>query len=190
MNSEQHAQLMEKYRYINVEHHDWWEQVYDDFMYDMEEVGIHVEKIYFTGFSSQGDGACFEGWLEDRRVYLDHHHKDQYPMIRKLLEHGGYVYAKCEQQGHYCHENCTSFWTGADTLIGMLPQPTEFHEKIARQWQIQLMDEMDSFEGDVIDQWRTYMRDLYRRLENEYDHLTSDEVVWETIKANELENAA
>jgi hypothetical protein len=38
----------------------------------------------------------------------------------------------------------------------------------------------------VIEQWRTYMQDLYRKLEEEYDHLTSDEAVWETIEANEL----
>ena len=187
MNSEPCAQLVEKYRYINVEY-EWWKQVYEDFKHDMKEVGIHVAEIYFSGFSSQGDGACFTGWIEHSRTYMEHHHKGQYPMIHKLLDHHGEIYAQCEHQGRYCHENCTSFWTDADTLTGMLPQPTEFHEKIARQWQIQLMDEMDSFEGDVIDQWRTYMRGLYRKLEAEYDYLTSDEVVWETIKANELES--
>ena len=69
----------------------------------------------------------------------------------------------------------------------MLPQPTEFHETIAEQWQGQLEDEVDAFEKDVTEQWRTYMQDLYRKLEEEYDHLVSDEAVWDTIEANELD---
>jgi len=31
------------------------------------------------------------------------------------------------------------------------------------------------------------MQDLYRLLEAEYDYLTGDEAVWETIEANELD---
>lgn len=153
----------------------------------MKVVGITVWRSYFSGFCSQGDGACFEGTLDDALKYLDHHHKDQYPMIRKLLEHGGCVYARCEHRGNYCHENYTEFWVDADTLTGMVPQPTEFHETIVEQWQSQLEDELNDFEKGVIEQWRTYMQDLYRKLEAEYDYLTSDEAVWETIEANELD---
>jgi len=187
VNLEQRERLMERHRYINVEHDQWWDCVYSDFKEDMREVGIHVNRIYFSGFYSQGDGACFEGSLEDTLKYLDHHHKDPYPMIRKLLENDGSVYARCEHRGRYYHANCTEFWADADTLTGMIPQPTEFHTTIVEQWQDQLEDEMDAFEKDVIEQWRTYMRDLYRKLEAEYDYLTSDEAVWETIEANELD---
>lgn len=187
MNSEQREQLLEEHRYINVKFDDWWDFVYSDFKEDMREVGIDVRRMYFTGFWSQGDGACFEGRLDDASKYLDHHHKDQYPMIRKLLEHGGGLYVRCEHRGHYYHENCTEFWVDADTLTGMLDQPTEFHEQIAEQWQDQLDRELDDFERDVIEQWRTYMQDLYRKLKEEYDYLVSDEAVWETIEANELD---
>lgn len=187
VNSEQRERLLEKYRYINVEHDEWWDCVYADFREDMKAVGINVTRMYFSGFWSQGDGACFEGLFDNVRTYLDHHHKDQYPVIRKLLEHDGEVYAQCEHRGHYYHENCTEFWVDMDTLTGMLPQPTEFHETIAEQWQSQLEDEVDAFEKDVTEQWRSYMQDLYRKLEAEYDHLVSDEAVWDTIEANELD---
>ena len=108
-------------------------------------------------------------------------------MIRKLLEHEGGLYARCEHSGNYYHENCTSFWASGDTLTGMVEQPTEFHETIVEQWQRQLEQELDAFEQDVTEQWRTYMGDLYSRLEEEYDYLVSDEAVWETIEANELD---
>ena len=187
VNSEQRELLLEKHRYINVEHDDWWDGVYETFREDMKAVGINVWRMHFTGFWSQGDGACFEGTFVNVQKYLDHHHKDQYPMIRKLLEHEGGVYARCEHRGHYYHENCTEFWVDSDTLTGMLPQPTEFHETIAEQWQSQLEDEVSDLEKDVIEQWRSYMQDLYRRLEAEYDYLTGDEAVWEAIEANELD---
>ena len=185
MNSEQRELLLEKHRYINVEFDDWWDFVYEDFKRDMATVGIEVKRMYFSGFCSQGDGACFEGTLDDTLKYLDHHHKDQYPMIRKLLEHGGWVYAGCEHRGRYYHENCTEFGTDADTLTDTVDQPTEFHEQIVENWQRQLEREMEDFEDDVIEQWRSYMQDLYSKLKAEYDHLTSDEAVWETIEANE-----
>jgi len=139
--------------------------VYSDFREDMKAVGINVIRMYFSGFWSQGDGACFEGTLDGAQRYLDHHHKDQYPMIRKLLEHEGEVYARCEHRGRYYHQNGTEFWVDCDTLTGMLPQPTEFHEQIAEQWQRQLEVEIADFEQDVIEQWRSYMQDLYRKLE-------------------------
>lgn len=186
-NLEQRERLIERHRYINVEHDHWWDCVYADFQEDMRAVGIHVDRMYFSGFWSQGDGACFEGTFDNVRTYLDHHHKDQYPMIRKLLEHEGGVYARCGHSGNYYHQYCTVFWVDSDTLTGMLPQPTEFHEAIAAQWQGELEDEVSDLEKNVIEQWRTYMQDLYGKLEDEYDYLTSDEAVWEAIEANELD---
>lgn len=181
---------MEEHRYINIEHDHWWEGVYETFKADMKAVGIHVTRMYFSGFCSQGDGACFEGSLDNTRTYLDHHHKDQYPMIRKLLEHDGEVYVNCRHSGHYYHQYCTEFWVDANTLTGMVPQPTEFHEIIVEQWQDQLEDELNAFAKDVTEQWRTYMQDLYFKLEAEYDYLVSDEAVWGTIEANELDEDA
>jgi len=188
--SSQRTALLEKYRYINVEFDHWWECSESDFKEDMKQVGVHVERIYFSGFSSQGDGACFEGRLDNALTYLDQHHKDQHPMIRKLLENGGEVYVHCDHTGRYYHENCTRFWADCDTLTGMLPQPTEFHEAIVDQWQELLVKEMDDFETAVTEQWRTYMRELYRKLEAEHEYHTSDEAVWETITANELDTDA
>jgi hypothetical protein len=68
----------------------------------------------------------------------------------------------------------------------MVDQPTDFHEAVVEEWQRLLGVELDDFEKDVTEQWRTYMQQLYRKLEAEYEHLTSDEAVWDTIEANEL----
>jgi len=59
-------------------HDDWWDTVYEDFERVCEIVGIRLKTtpvrlmgggtrakpcIWFSGFWSQGDGACFEGYL-------------------------------------------------------------------------------------------------------------------------------
>lgn len=187
MNLKARSVLLERHRYINVEYDEWWECVYSDFKEDMRAVGIYVGRMYFSGFWSQGDGACFEGMFNNVRTYLDHHHKDQYPMIRKLLGHEGYVYLDCKHRGHYYHANYTEFTLGSDTFYRLVECPTEFHETIVDTWDKQLEDELGDFEKDVIEQWRTYMQDLYRNLEEEYDYLVSDEAVWEAVEANELD---
>ncbi|MFA7254446.1 MAG: hypothetical protein WC107_07930 [Patescibacteria group bacterium] len=42
-------------------YYEWWDAVYEDARQIGEILGIEIDNIYFSGFSSQGDGACFEG---------------------------------------------------------------------------------------------------------------------------------
>ena len=184
--SSQRIALLNKYRYINVEFDNWWDCVEADFVEDMKKIGVHVDKLYFSGFCSQGDGACFVGSLSNALTYLDHHHKDQFPMIRKLLEHGGGVYAVTTHRGNYCHSNSVTINVETDRFYQCLEAKSELQERVIEQWDELLYKEVDDFENAISDQWRTYMNDVYRKLEAEYDYLTSDEAVWETLEANEL----
>lgn len=185
--SSQQNSLIEKYRYINVEFHDWWQDVYSGFTEDMKEVGIAVERMYFSGFYSQGDGACFVGCFDNTRTYLDKHHADQFPMIRKLLDHGGDVYATSTHTGHYYHSHSITIILEGDSLWQCIESKSELQDKIIEQWDELLTKEMSDLETAITDQWRAYMDELYDRLEKEYEYLTSDDAVWDTIEANELE---
>ena len=179
--------ILEKYRHINVEHHDWWDCEYECFREDMKAKGIDVERMYFSGFWSQGDGACFEGRFDDVRTFIDSHFKpDEYPMIRKLLDEGGSVLLSVSHSGHYYHENCTSFSFDADTLENVMSIPTDFHQQVVESMDEKLSTEVADFEKASIEIFKNHMRDLYRRLETEYDGLTSDEAVAEAIIANDL----
>ena len=184
--SSQRTALLDKYRYINVEFDKWWDCVESDFVEDMKTVGIRVDKLYFSGFSSQGDGACFIGMLDNALAYLDHHHQGQYPMIRKLLEQGGEVYAKSRHAGRYYHSNSVSISAESDQFYMCLTPKSELQEAVMQQWDAQLDAEIADFETDLTNQWRTYMDEVYGKLEAEYDYRVSDEAVWETLEANEL----
>ena len=183
----QNEKLLEKYRYWNVEDIDWWDSTYDCFKEELKEKGIYVYRMYFSGFWSQGDGACFEGHLDDAQTFLDTNFKpDEYPTIRKLLHAGGSVKFSCEHSGHYYHENCTRFYIEADRFEYVVDASTDFHQQVAESLDRQLDMELTDFERDSTEIFKNFMRKLYRDLEQEYEHLTSDDAVAEAIEANEL----
>jgi hypothetical protein len=181
------AELIDKYRHFNVEHIDWWDSTYECFRNDMQDVGIDVERMFFSGFWSQGDGACFEGQVDDMQLFLDRNFApSDYPLIRRLVDAKGSVYVKCHHRGHYYHENSTTFEIGSDSFADCLETPTETHEQVVHALDLALGTEMMRFEQDAIEIFRNFMRKLYRELEQEYNHLTSDEAVAEAIIANDL----
>lgn len=184
--SSQRTALLEKHRYINVDHYDWWDCVEADFVEDMKEVGIRVDKVYFTGFSSQGDGACFVGSLDNALTYLNHHHMGEFPMLRKLIEMGGTVWATSEHRGRYYHSSSVSINAECEAFWQCANPKSELQEAVIQLWDDMVDKEIVDFEAALAEQWRTYMDDVYTKLEAEYDYRTSDDAVWETLEANEL----
>ena len=178
---------IDKHRHINVDGIDWWDSIYEMFKEDMNEQGIYVSNMYFSGFWSQGDGACFEGHLDDIPLFLEKNFKpDDYPMIRKLLDSGGSLKFSTSHSGHYYHENCTRFYIEADRLEYCVDIPTDFHQQIVEQWDKELDNEVVDFEKESVEIFKNHMRTLYRKLEKEYDYLVGDEAVKETVIANDL----
>ena len=46
---------------------DWYESTFDDAKAIGALMGMDIDGIYFSGFCSQGDGACFEAGLSYRK---------------------------------------------------------------------------------------------------------------------------
>jgi len=180
-------QLMEKHRDINV-YDGWWDHAYDEFKGRMESVGIAVTDIYFSGFWSQGDGACFEGFIGNLPLYMEKHYpkKGEYSFIKKLIREGGTIHFHVRHHGHYYHENSIRSEIVADEFDGVLSAPTELQQQVLERWDEELNKEVEEFETDVTVQFQGYMRALYRDLETEYYSLTSDDAVAESIIANDL----
>jgi len=176
--------ILDKHRNRDVQD-DWWDSVYDSFKTDMELIGIEVTRMYFSGFWSQGDGACFEGHVADWPKFLtsiNAHsrwvHKDIYDELS----------FSCAHSGHYYHHHCTNFNRefGADNTYD--EGTIRFHAMEA------LLEECASEVEDFFDQceeaFKDHMKDLYNSLEEEYDYLTSDKYVLERlIETDELEEA-
>lgn len=186
-------ELIEKHRYWNVEHIEWWGSTYDDFKERMKTIGIEVDRMYFSGFWSQGDGACFEGSVTDWDLFLRSLGYTDKVLIQHAMDHFSF---SVEHSGHYCHENCTSF--SADLCTPDSAADEDFAERYGpllwdaddvrtKAW-LALLNKYDSIEleDEFEEAFKDHMRQLYKNLEAEYDYLTSDEAVWESLEANEM----
>jgi hypothetical protein len=183
--------ILTKHRDFNVEHIDWWDCVYDDFKTKMEDIGIDVDRMYFSGFWSQGDGACFEGSVYNWPKFLESRGYDCPALIKHAEDH---FKLSVEHSGHYYHENCTRF--SVDLPLPRHDEDTEFaydyltyeEGSIQEATVMALLNQYvaSALEAEFIDAFRDHMRDLYKQLEDEHDHLTSDEAVLDSLEANDL----
>jgi hypothetical protein len=185
--------LIEKHRYWNVEHINWWDCTYDDFVEYAAKRGFDTmpKSISFSGFWSQGDGASFTGLIDVPKFIIHHELGAAYPWIMKLFEHGGCIYAKVERISHrYAHENTCqvdlSDFDGFTAVIDAKGDDTRF--AVLEQWDAQLQSDIDQLMKDLESTRIDLCQHLYEQLEAEYDYLTSDDAVWEAIEANELDN--
>lgn len=168
---------------------DWHDCVYDDFEEVCRILGIELRTctvrlmgggtrqkpcIWFSGFSSQGDGACFEGIYAyakgaARRIREYAPQDDELHRIADRLfeiERANFFQLRADatHRGRYCHAYCMDISVERDSPV--------------------YQDITVGAEDIVIGCLRDLANWLYRRLENEWDHMMSDEYVDEGIAAN------
>jgi len=173
--------LLERHRDINV-HDEWCESTYEQFKQESLEVGIDVERMYFSGFWSQGDGACFEGSVGDWGRFLTAIGKPEWvPLVN-----GDEISFSCRHKGNYSHEYSVSY-----TSDLVCTNPHEDEDDLRHHaWKALTKDGefLIEAEDEFIEFFRKRMRQLYKSLEEEYEHLTSDEEVVTYIVENELDD--
>lgn len=175
-------EFVDKHRDINVQH-EWWDYIESAFEERMETKGIFVSKIYFSGFWSQGDGACFDGRIEDWGKYLRKLGYDD-PILHALAE--DFWDLKWEHRGMYCHENSIVF---IDRFLDAVEECNPYEPDDLRHdmWLANIRQyDYESLIEEASQNIRGYMKELYRELQEEYTSLTSDEAVCESIIANNL----
>lgn len=176
LSKEVQEKVIEKFR-ENYLDYDWWDGVYEDFISICSILGIETDhkKIFFSGFSSQGDGACFEGSYQYKKGSVKEI-KSYAPKDKKLhqialelskIQRTAFYKLRLDvkHQGFYHHENCTVF-------------------NIERN---DYCDVTKGQEDGLIEVFKDLMRWLYKTLNAEYDYLQSDESIKETIKCNDYE---
>ena len=185
------SQILDDHRYWNVDDLEWWDGVYDGFKEDMKAIGIEVDTIYFSGFYSQGDGACFEGCVRDWGLFLKSLGYDDPLFIKHFSQCAEFA---VRHRGHYYHENCTSF--SAEFHLPEDYDEEEFlllygcGEELRDAALIAVLSHPENssgaLEAQFTEAFKDHMRDLYHRLEEDYEYLTSDEVVLESLEANDM----
>lgn len=179
----QRESMIDQYRDINTSDGiEWWDYTYDTFRERMAAQGISVREIYFSGFWSQGDGACFGGCVSDWGMFLK--------AVKPDVEESVWKFANAHDlslawwhSGHYYHEYSVSY---SEELSVENPHDEEEHPLLYDAWEI-----INGCSGPVADLYdlmaehlRSEMRQLYSDLEEEYDYLTSDEAITKYILDN------
>lgn len=151
--------------------HGWWELVYDDAKEVAKFLGVEINEIYFSGFWSQGDGACFTGMFRSADLKTLDALKESYPLEEKL-------HALLQR----LHEVCRVFNVMHRISIGVYGR----YSHSGTMTFDNLDDEYtDAALGEVSKCLRSFADWIYANLEKEHDYLCSDEYVDETIRTNE-----
>jgi len=164
--------------------YEWYGLIYGDFVDICEILGISLKIrkgskaypcIWFSGFSSQGDGACYEGsysYAKDSCAKIRAHAPQATELHRiadslQAAQKANFYQLKAsiEHSGRYYHAGCMNIAVERDS-------PN--YQAIAG----------DS-EDQVIEALRDLANWLYQALESEHDWLLSDECVDESIIANQ-----
>lgn len=158
--------------------YDWWDGCYEDFMRIAEILGVEIDTsgrggtpmIFFSGFYHQGSYAGF---------------------------HGTYSYKKGSAKAIRAYCNDEELIRIADALQDV--QRRNFYSLVARvslsnygNLRVEVEDKEDPYreiaeESDLRELVGDLAHWLYKTLQNEYEWLTSDEEVAESIRNNEYE---
>lgn len=156
-------------REINV-YDSWYQFVYEDAKEIAAIFGLNIDEIYFSGFWSQGDGACFTGSYSFKKnslsllkSYLGENAEQSEPYrIAKVLQgiqRKQFYSVECEiaQRGTYSHSN-TMYLSLFD----------------AKRY--------DETENDVLRCLRAFADWIYKSLQKEYEYQTSDDAVTKQLQ--------
>ncbi len=157
----------------------WSESVIDDAKEQASLMGFNVSDVYFSGFSSQGSGACFTGeWnaknFQPNKVADGWGESDATAQIKRIgsgFEEFSREYpnlqVKISHRDRYCHERSVDYDFYLRDENGYdVDWPESFNEK--------------DFKEACVDLFKW----IYRQLEKEYEYQNDDEQVDESILAN------
>ena len=166
------------------------EYVIDDAKTCFALCGFDITDVYYSGFWSQGDGACFVGSWSAKDVKADKL-KEHAPQDKELHRIADALAALAKQfpgmslslthRNHYYHEYTVSVSAefGSDDPIELLSYSSpEYNDRA---------ELLLKAEENATELARAAMRWTYRRLRDEYEYQNADEQVIESIRANAYE---
>ena len=179
--------------------YEWWDYVYDNAKEDAHQYGFRIDDICFSGFYSQGDGASWTGNV-DLVTWLEKHRPDcaKATVMVELMTQD-WVDPKANVirlSSHYAHSNtmqvtdCATYWDGACydvELDGKLVGGNGILARASVKTLVENADLETYFEemlSDVLVSVRDYADEIYKRLRDEYEYLTSDEHIAEQFEFN------
>lgn len=167
------SRAIERHRHFCVQG-DWFDYVMDDFVAVAAAIGFTIDRhsgVSFSGFYCQGDGASFRGRY------------DYSPGWRAALE----AYCPTESEVFSIGSTLEAI-SGEAASAAITTSGRSSHEgsMAAECWTADGDDSSNAATVIFLEAARRLAKWLYRRLEQEYESVTGDEYVAESLLANEL----
>lgn len=142
--------------------HNWWNYTIENMVNMLAENGFNNAEISFSGFSSQGDGACFDADIDLSKF------SENKRIVSIAESYCGFHIAKNSFANHYSHERT---------------RYVEYNELNGDRINEALKQLSETIEAKRL----SLSKQIYRDLEKEYEYLSSREAIIETIKANDYD---
>lgn len=197
--SEQSQQKAREW-YIEGMDYEWWEGTYEMVIEDGKEKGFYIDKIFFSGFHSQGDGASWTGQV-DVRQWLEENCEDSIGLsawCQLIQEEVVDKFSKVTaNNAHYCHESTMQFSDVEDNTddfndhFGMVLPSIFKGMEVQHLFDIIATDPDCQYKGTdditkaITESGKDYARDIYQRLREEYEYLCSEEMMIDHFDAND-----
>ena len=161
--------VVERERFINIDDSYWYEPIISDWTEQLDNLGFQNTRILFSGFGSQGDGACFEARINMAAYLAAHHLQATYPLLATYPE---YTQVSLQHRGGmYSHERSTVLvpYFNAEAVN---PNGSGISDEETRVEQ-----EYEALEKDLSQEAVRLGRAIYTALEDEFYHQISAEAV-------------
>ena len=198
--------------YIECMDYDWWDSVYEMSIEDGYEKGFCIDKIYFSGFYSQGDGASWIGQV-DVGAWLKAHAPDCIGVSALIaLINEGYIEKHVsvgKSHSNYCHENTMD----VAELHSVDERLIDSNDLDEIELELETIEGQGIFDGmslanirdiintddtnpyrlsnlsqldhDIEKSCKDYATKIYNSLREEYEYLCSEEMMLDHFDAND-----
>lgn len=165
-------------------HYEWWDTMYEDFKKDMAKVGMWVNDKSFSLSYCQSDYAAFEGRLDMATWMRDQGYDEKYlPLVLDFEEYGAKAKVSIAMRGGY------SYCADIDYCAGNTYPPGIFADMPYDDWTTLCVEMLDAEPWEEhVDKWlRDQCEELYNRLQEEYEYLSSEESFINACDANDIQ---
>lgn len=189
-----------------VTDHEWWDGVYDIAKEDGQAKGFDIEDIRFRGFWSQGDGAHWTGRV-DMPAFIEANLDENSAyyasdvVLQTIWAEGGWIdrFVTIHNTSYrYCHSGGMRLgeYAGADLILE--EDDDNDHNVLKKEGPLQgasiyqLVQSMpydmyvriNEWCDEALEQAKSFADDIYKKLSDGYDDITSEESLTEFAGAN------
>lgn len=163
--------------------HDWWDSLEEDFKMDMAKFGVDVDCIRFSLGYCQSDYAAFKGainmrtWMDTNSPGSNGTYSELYPALAIDMENSD------------ADISVTNYGNPRISLSLYGDNPSGIFSELDQDTWDDLVEEQftqSDIENDVRKWVEGECKELYRRLQDEYEAISSEEEFIEYCHANDV----